>query len=655
MAWTAQLFRVKFACMKVGEYIFFLVFVMLVIGFWFTLNIFQETLADWDFVEIVPLVLSTYIWHFVVQCIAGHFRTQQCMRQKIVLLTYYGPMYFVFGFLLFQYTFDFINRDIWRLSVEEGCAEAGAVAFLRNQTDYEETGRLRIEHPCLNTNCNSLADESLREQCVSMSRETSMPKWLRSVPLLTPVFAWFSFLVGLYQMIRHSRKLWKYAVHSEPWLKHDTVIQITTLPTVYSILSFKALLRSFEVIYSSYGKDELCYAQITQQLSMTVVNSTLAYKAERCSNSQWKFYLADFAMADLYEAWALLRFGRLKFNRIKEEHKATRDAWQKYARSNTKLRVYEQGEQIYQPMAKSTEAILYVCIYAFIFSCVMNSGYEVTDLLMYLYNESLYKVCSSYLEKAHYFMLGFGFVTSTMAIYAIIQIETSFHRELDGFNPWWKFLSCKILVSLAFLQEGICLIPMPGVGGGNSLQEMTDTQSNMFYAACLCYESFLVSLFCLQAWRASEKWYDDDTDLAEKKGTKFQSLLDKYSVEIELLNGREAASDRYVKKCTGVYTYIDSHENRPKFENAASGAIMFWRSGKWMINHKDDVEHYHFYFESDEEHPPCAQWDPAESLPSSSGCTVRKEQDMEVLNFDRRKSTAWWLHDVVGWGDEGGA
>lgn len=609
--------RVKYTCMRIGEILFGIAFTLLcifLVAVWLLLQMDGGFYAA-DMMQLAPLLLVTYSWHFVVHAIASRFRTQACMRQILAIPTYYGPMYVVFFMLLMQYTREFITTHVWHYSWD-GCAESGAVSFLKIWNATDES--IPDLDNC-NLSCESeLADDHSRlKWCYHISKDTTMPQWLRVLPLFTPIFAWMSFLVGVVQMWKHSRQLWLYPSNSDAWKKHDTVVLITTLPTVYALLSFKALLRSFEVVFSRFD---------VNQLRNDHRFGSLEEKYAFLSTSQWKFYNADFAVADLYEAWALLRFGRLKFERIKEEHNATRKAWKGFARSNTKLKIFEQGEQIYEPMAKSTEAILMVCIYCFIISTLLDSFYAITDLVLYVYVNDVYEDMQTMLNKAHYFMLGVGFVTSTMAIYAIIQIEVSFHKELEGFYPWWKFLSCKILVSLAFLQEGICLLPMPGVG------VMNDTMANMFYAACLCYESFVVSMICTQAWPSNEDWYTDADDLKLSKDTKFEALLDKYQVE-NAEGEIDGVERRQVAKCNGVYEYTDHYRNKAKYKNQ-NGAIIFWKDNKWMMNWRDATDTFLFSCENGEKLPPAGTWS-FSGNPENAGCTVTKDFDYRESGTDR--------------------
>merc|ERR1719324_220311 len=114
--------------------------------------------------------------------------------------------------------------------------------------------------------------------------------------------------------------------------------------------------------------------------------------------------------------------------------------------------------------------------------------------------------------KVRFFFLGTGCVASTAAICNILQIERTFHYELLHFKPFWKFWGTKVLVSIAFLQSMLFLLPIP------PFRYMSNVQANLTYSTLLCYECLGISLVHLYAWKADEQWYKDDDTGEEVSG-----------------------------------------------------------------------------------------------------------------------------------------
>merc|ERR1712187_770440 len=117
-----------------------------------------------------------------------------------------------------------------------------------------------------------------------------------------------------------------------------------------------------------------------------------------------------------------------------------------------------------------------------------------------------------------------GFFASGAAIYNIFIVERAYHTELEGCSPILKFLSVKILVSLAFFQRGVisCLqiasqllpatvqhivtyVPLAG-----DILNFSQVQMHLFYPALVLFECLLAALMHVWAWRSSEDWYSED-------------------------------------------------------------------------------------------------------------------------------------------------
>merc|ERR1712087_1022018 len=74
---------------------------------------------------------------------------------------------------------------------------------------------------------------------------------------------------------------------------------------------------------------------------------------------------------------------------------------------------------------------------------------------------------------------------------------------MGKFGPFLKFWGTKILVSIAFLQTIVFMLPMP------PFKDMSTVQMNLTYSTLICYECLLISLLHMYAWRSTEDWYKD--------------------------------------------------------------------------------------------------------------------------------------------------
>merc|ERR1712025_1160145 len=88
------------------------------------------------------------------------------------------------------------------------------------------------------------------------------------------------------------------------------------------------------------------------------------------------------------------------------------------------------------------------------------------------------------------FFLGMGFISSSAAIHSMVILEQSIgKRYLHGYNAAKKFMSAKVLVSLAFLQSLVLLMP--------PFSLLSETRQKLLYASTMCFECFLISIFHL--------------------------------------------------------------------------------------------------------------------------------------------------------------
>merc|ERR1712050_173837 len=152
-------------------------------------------------------------------------------------------------------------------------------------------------------------------------------------------------------------------------------------------------------------------------------------------------------------------------------------------------------------------------------ACACASGYVLSAILIQETvgpESSLGIIISRSMEKMNFFNYGMGCVASSVAICNMIQIERTFRYELIKFGPFLKFWGTKILVSIAFLQTIVFMLPIP------PLQGLSTVQVNLTYSTLICFECLIISLLHMYAWRATEDWYKDGLP-AKALGTKAES------------------------------------------------------------------------------------------------------------------------------------
>jgi len=128
---------------------------------------------------------------------------------------------------------------------------------------------------------------------------------------------------------------------------------------------------------------------------------------------------------------------------------------------------------------------LLLTIKYFCYSCSAQTVYFLS-LTTFEYFDHPITGLSTKESKASFRMvfLGMGLVSSTAAIHSMVLMEQSIgHRYLEGFNIAQKFLSAKILVSLAFLQQMVLLVPPCSL--------LSETRQKLLYASAMCLECFL--------------------------------------------------------------------------------------------------------------------------------------------------------------------
>jgi hypothetical protein len=216
-----------------------------------------------------------------------------------------------------------------------------------------------------------------------------------------------------------------------------------------------------------------------------------------------------FYVGDLYEAWALFQFGQLVLELIEsgilEQADPSGGNVAKRAQANALLQSH-----------KAVEALAWLGIWSFLLVCVGQAGWSLWLLTISGFNNP--QSAENYDNSMSQFYVA-GFLASCAAIYNVWIVENRFHHYLDNFYPNMKFLTVKVLVSIAFVQRGgFAALGSMGAFLPVAIQKwpfvqqfmlIPPTQFEMFYAGLIVTECFLIGLAHQWAWSSAESWYDE--------------------------------------------------------------------------------------------------------------------------------------------------
>jgi len=318
----------------------------------------------------------------------------------------------------------------------------------------------------------------------------------RGAGILAPWIVLLTWCICAHGTWRHAKEIWQGTGVSN---FHDLVIQILALPMVYSLMALSAVLRMWRLMSNSFGEIEGDWHEDWQ-------NSW-----ERTRAKALQIYEADYAVADLYESWALHHFAVLAMALLRQSFDSTSSQLQRSAadldaNSNN---MFQAWALTLKGMHKSVSNLAMLGIWSFVISCTCSSFYILGAVMcqnLFGDDSGIGQLIRRNVEKISFFTYGMGCVASSVAICNMIQIERTFHIELLRFGPFLKFWGTKILVSIAFLQTIVFQLPVP------PFKDMSTVQMNVTYSTLICYECLLISLLHMYAWSPREPWYADEVE-----------------------------------------------------------------------------------------------------------------------------------------------
>jgi len=302
-----------------------------------------------------------------------------------------------------------------------------------------------------------------------------LPKWLASFALYSYVAllaVYFLSLLGIVlQVLTHltSRLIGCKFIFQERAamvsLPRDVAIQVLLLPMVYSFLAAK------------------CVSCMLSKMNHKAMPALECWHWTRHQTEQLQdeVYAANFALADMYEAWALYCFGQMVAKVMQPE-----------LRKKIRLDVFRAFEDL---------LLIDVSVFVFVAAC----GAVFTISLTWCKWRLGIDICGDYFPfvcNLQSYLNGANWCVSSIAIYNMYTIERKFENleKMAEFNPGWKFWSVKLMVLVAFWAALVMAIIRDWWG-------LTEEQGMMLDASFRIYVMLIVAMMNLKAWWPWSKWY----------------------------------------------------------------------------------------------------------------------------------------------------
>jgi hypothetical protein len=300
------------------------------------------------------------------------------------------------------------------------------------------------------------------------------------------------------------------------WKKHDRAVQIIALPAVYGTMAMSSLAQLYTFFNSKYDKSAVSIESLEERERLYEVRSDTCF---------W--------VGDLYEAWALYQFGKLTLELIKES------VWKKRHSPIAEVRE-TAGALVIAHGAIEKIALLGVSVFGVV--CLLQAGTHLYTWLFSIFSQAPKNGLDQKMQENTSISSAFtaaGMVASGCAIYSIHTVESTFHAYLEAYRPILKFITVKIIVSLAFFQKGIfkllhfvtakspktmnkVISTAPFLG---DILTFSDVEFDMFYDSLILYECVIIALLHVWGWSAHEEWYEEDE--GEALNRENSSLADK--------------------------------------------------------------------------------------------------------------------------------
>jgi len=313
-----------------------------------------------------------------------------------------------------------------------------------------------------------------------------LPSYFHPAVLIAIPVACVTYLVCVLQAASHVNKIRL----NESAHMHDRVVQIVSLPAVYTVMALASLSRMFGVV--AHGLE---------------LSDTNTPEYQHLSEFNLQKSEASFWVGDLYESWALYQFSKLTMELLSAA----------FARLGTSRNEQERNTANGLLLAyPAVDSLAWLGVFGFLVVAIAHSGWSLWLLTFATDDEDMFNSSQNVFYAA-------GTLASGAAIWNITIVEHTFSNYFEGYNPFLKFITVKILVSFAFFQRGAISVlkalqsTLPGLTSNlirkcpviGALVNLPEDQFEIFYACLLIYECFLVALMHGWAWSPKEVWYKD--------------------------------------------------------------------------------------------------------------------------------------------------
>eukprot|EP00747_Dinoflagellata_sp_TGD_P103178 gnl/TRDRNA2_/TRDRNA2_168880_c0_seq1.p1 gnl/TRDRNA2_/TRDRNA2_168880_c0~~gnl/TRDRNA2_/TRDRNA2_168880_c0_seq1.p1 ORF type:complete len:593 (-),score=94.17 gnl/TRDRNA2_/TRDRNA2_168880_c0_seq1:182-1894(-) len=369
----------------------------------------------------------------------------------------------------------------------------------------------KFETNCLSNGdkCDLDALQWCKEQHADPCDLLELPAWLHWLVMCSPLCVTIAIVISLWHTVKHMR-------YGRPWQteelshEHDMSIQVVSLAPVYGVFMLMAVLRVTELFEGSIHNDNMGTASPSCREELEF-GARLGL-SEMCWDEfvarMESLYEADLNVADFWEARVLFCFSQLCTGYLETQHQRgvlrnERCLSKRRPTPATKMDIDEKV--LLEPLKQMTM----IGVYCFVMVDFIRSLYMVCLNMAVSYSPDAGKYISNNVpvETWEQCFTGFTFCVSTIAIYNLITFEEHMKDMLDGFSPRLKFMSAKIIVSLAFIQS-ILISLFSRLFPDSALQKYPDSyQKQLCYAALMCVEMVPVALLQYVAWSPEQSWY----------------------------------------------------------------------------------------------------------------------------------------------------
>lgn len=310
--------------------------------------------------------------------------------------------------------------------------------------------------------------------------------WLRCMVACVPAVVLLIIVMAAMQSRQHLIEIRQDSAQ----MQHDRVINILAMPAVYCVVAMSGLVR--------------VYALVVEELIVHEGHNVWTDWEEAKATSFAEYHTCVY-VGDLYEAWALFQFSALTIELLQNALPETLEA------------VEDSGPPAYGPSAISPRlsvdaisSVMWLGTGLFIIVNIVQTGWS---LYMWFFQNP-----AAHWAEFEFTLSRFsyaGMVASAAAIYNVHIIERTFGYFINGYAPFLKFLSVKILVFFAFWQ-GPVLVMLQSL----FILPFTDVQLKLLQATLLVFECLLCACLHVLAWNSQEQWYagvDEKTPLIGQK------------------------------------------------------------------------------------------------------------------------------------------